>query len=368
MNRFACKPREFHYNCAVRKAAGKDIVRLDVLRGLGRVFHDWLRGTPPSPPGSLHGCRHEPLDGSPLRIEVHAENMEFGYELVQLAPYAHAACMHGMLRLRSLCTGMRPFYYFAAASDLQAANDVPCIRYYQNWDTRNTTWSMHSQHKQPVGNFWERQPPYRMRFCNPAMRRNGRTIALVLAKQGIVGRPKFMPEGVRNAWSISGLLKLLKALSARADQVYYFRAGAVMPSDQTGDAGPNVYNDTAEIRARLPRVRLLQDTVQSGHRYSEALNKRQLEIAATADVVVATQGGAAVLASLVATRLAVLCRVGKECNGNPPDVHWWRLLNKATIVKNDDEAALTRQAVQLLDASKRKRGEDHMHCAGAVHE
>ena len=104
---------------------------------------------------------------------------------------------------------MRPFYYFATASDLQAANVVPCSRYYH---TRNTTWSWHSQHKQPVGNFWERQPPYRMRFCNPAMRRNGRTIALVLAKQGIVGRPNSMPDGVRNVWSISGLLGLLKAL------------------------------------------------------------------------------------------------------------------------------------------------------------
>ena len=51
-----------------------------------------------------------------------------------------------------------------------------------------------------------------MRFCNPAMRRNGRTIALVLAKQGIVGRPNSMPDGVRNVWSISGLLGLLKAL------------------------------------------------------------------------------------------------------------------------------------------------------------
>ena len=148
--------------------------------------------------------------GHILHIEVHAENMEFGYELVQLAPYAHAACLHGMLRLRSLCTGMRPFYYFAAASDLQAANVVPCSRYFQH--TQNTTWSWHSQHKQPVGNFWERQPPYRMRFCNPAMRRNGRTIALVLAKQGIVGRPNSIPDGVRNVWSISGLLGLLKAL------------------------------------------------------------------------------------------------------------------------------------------------------------
>ena len=336
---------ELALHSQIRATFASNVVTLSALRGAGVLFQRWLRATPPPLPGLRAGCRATPPDDTPLRIEVHAESMEFGYELVQLAPYAYAACLHGVLRLRSVCHGMAPFYTFAPP-----APEVPCTRSVRIDHSANASWSMRMQHAQPVGRFWERQPPYRAWYRQPALRgRNGgRTLALVLAKQGILGMPSFAPSGVHNAWSLEGLLALLARLSARAGRVYYLRAGAALPAEQTGDDPRDAYNDTAEIRARLPRVRLLHDMVSPGPEYANELNALQLKLAATADVTVATQGGAAVLASLVATRLVLLCRVGQECFGRPPDVQWWRRLNGATIVTGGNETALTEHAVALL--------------------
>jgi len=349
-----CAPLELHTNCAIRIATGRNVVSLNEIRGLGPLFDAWLQNAQLAlNVGPRKGCIAKPSDGSPLRVELHAENMEFGYELVQVAPHAYAACLYGMLRVRSLCAGMHPFYYFVGKKVLQDARVVSCDRVGGTVPPK-ATWSMRAQHARPFGKFWERQPPYRAHFFDPSLRKRGRRTALVLTKQGILGMQSFAPSGTRNAWSMRGLMGLLGALSAHTDQVYYFRAGSVMACEQTGDTGPDVYNDTSEIRARFPRVNLLQDLVPDA-RDKASLNAQQLKLAASADVVVATQGGAAVLGSLVAKRLVILCRLGQECYGRPPDVHWWKLLNQATIVTGSDEAQLTRSAVALLTAPSRLR-------------
>ena len=338
----SCRSGELGVHCFIRQRAGGNVVNLSVLRGYGHLFDDWLRAAPSSNEG---GCPFEPPDGTPLRVHVHGEDMEFGYELVQLMPYAHAACLHGVLELRSYCQGMRPFYFFASKLALLKAAEVQCRRDITH-EIPGGTWSMRAQHARPVGRFWERHPAYRQHYHSPAWRHT--RSALVLAKQGIAGVKSFMPSGVRNTWSMPGLIALLQQLNAHADRVVYFRAGAALPPAQTGDVGPNAYNDTAEIRARAPNVTFLQDMVARGPGYANRLNEMQLVLAATAQVTVATQGGAAVLSSLAAERLVILCRVGQECHGRPPDVTWWRRLNNATVVIGADEAALAREAVRML--------------------
>ena len=334
-----CAPQEHQVHCQIRQLAGGNAVNLSTLRGFGATFDAWLRKTPVNHTG---GCPTVPPDGTSLRVHVHAEDMEFGYELVQLAPYAYAACRHGVLVLRSICAGMRPFYYFAGSDALDAAMVVPCIR-----STMGPNVTVQAQHARPTGRFWERQPPYRAAYRSASPKHG---TAFVMTKQGIIGMPLWAPSGVRNAWSLPGLVGLLAELSVHANQVYYFRAGSALPATQTGDDGPSRYNDTAEIRARLPGVVLLQDMIEHepASTYAERLNLAQLVRAASADVVVATQGGSAVLASLVAHRLVILCRVGQECEGRSPDVTWWRRLNNATIVTGGDEVKLTATAVQML--------------------
>ena len=348
-----CAPQEHQVHCQIRQLAGGNAVNLSTLRGFGATFDAWLRKTPVNHTG---GCPTVPPDGTSLRVHVHAEDMEFGYELVQLAPYAYAACRHGVLVLRSICDGMRPFYYFAGSDALDAAMVVPCIR-----STMGPNVTVQAQHARPTGRFWERQPPYRAAYRSASPKHG---TAFVMTKQGIIGMPLWAPSGVHNAWSLPGLVRLLAELSAHANQVYYFRAGSALPATQTGDDGPSRYNDTAEIRARLPGVVLLQDMIEHepASTYAERLNVAQLVRAASADVVVATQGGSAVLASLVAHRLVILCRVGQECRGEPreavtrrhgqgrrsPDVTWWRRLNNATIVTSGNEVKLTATAVQML--------------------
>ena len=348
-----CAPQEHQVHCQIRQLAGGNAVNLSTLRGFGATFDAWLHKTPVNHTG---GCPTVPPDGTSLRVHVHAEDMEFGYELVQLAPYAYAACRHGVLVLRSICAGMRPFYYFAGSDALDAAMVVPCIR-----STMGPNVTVQAQHARPTGRFWERQPPYRAAYRSASPKHG---TAFVMTKQGIIGMPLWAPSGVHNAWSLPGLVRLLAELSAHANQVYYFRAGSALPATQTGDDGPSRYNDTAEIRARLPGVVLLQDMIEHepASTYAERLNVAQLVRAASADVVVATQGGSAVLASLVAHRLVILCRVGQECRGEPreavtrrhgqgrrsPDVTWWRRLNNATIVTSGNEVKLTATAVQML--------------------
>lgn len=330
MLRESCASSELAVHCSIRKHFGADRITLSQLRSHRALLNAWLRSTPLP---TADGCLASPPDRTPLRVEVHGEDIEFGYELVQVVPYAYAACLHGVLQLRSYCTGMQPFYYFALSDHIVRKK---CNRHAFH---SNSTYNMLAQHARPVGRFWDRQPPYRDRYFDPGLRRSHpRGIALVLTKQGAPNLPVWAPSGTSNTWSETGLQRLLRALSERADRVYYD------------------HSDGAESRHALQMVEdgkvMLVRKVASGISArgdsADALNQAKLQLAATADVVVATQGGAAVLGSLVAKQLLILCRRGRECFGRPPDVVWWRLFNNATIETHTDESVLTQRAVALL--------------------
>ncbi len=324
-----------HYN--IRQHFGTDRVTLSQLRGNRTLLNDWLRATPPV---RDHGCPWSPPDRTPLRVELHAEDIEFGYELVQVAPYAHAACLHGVLELRSYCTGMNPFYFFTIDDMVQGVDVVACKRHAFH---PNATYSMFAQHARPVGRFWERQPPYRDWYYDLDLKRaHPGGIALVLTKQGAPKLPAWAPSGMSNTWSEQGLRWLLQNLSYCADRVYYHHADGSYPEFVLAMES---HGDLTLLREFEYNKELRELTHDSE---ADALNRAQLRLAATADVVVAAQGGGAVLASLVATQLLILCRAGQECFGRPPDVVWWRHLNNATIETHIDEDVLTRRAVEML--------------------
>ena len=76
---------------------------------------------------------------------------------------------------------------------------------------------------------------------------------------------------------------------------------------------------------------------------SADLNQAKLQLAATADVVVATQGGAAVLGSLVAKQLLILCRRGVSASAARPT---WCGGGFSTTPpsRHTDESVLTQRA------------------------
>ena len=114
------------------------------------------------------------------------------------------------------------------------------------------------------------------------------------------------------------------------------------------------YEDIEMIRAHTHRVKLLDELVPRGAGYLDRLNLAQLVLTASADVTIATQGGAAVLSSYAATNVVMLCRAGFECAGDSgggevqsaPDVAWWSKLNNATITQSSNERALQWAALQ----------------------
>lgn len=424
-----CFPNELWVHCKIRARLG-DRTTLYSIRRLGSLFDEWLaaahmrspvnasfassviadgdRCGPTSPSfwsqkgfgrsvkcvreraELLSSCPMQPPDGTPLIVEMHGEALEFGYELVQVVPYAYAACLLGVLRVRSFCAGMRPFYFFAGVAHLDAANEVECDRRADCASLPNSTASRSvgaelfpTQHKRPSGNFWQRHPPFlasynvqsRSSLLLSAHDGTQERIAFIANKRGILGMPSWAPSGTANSFSVSGLRELLDSLEPCFDRIVYFRANAALSSEVSGDGDrecPNAttrprppslrrgkplpYLDVEMIRARRSsKVIMLHELIEAGPRYTERLNSAQLVLAASARVVVTVQGGGAVLSSIASSNVVMLCRAGHECSGDSgarpphpqakPDAAWWSKLNNASFVVGEDESSLSMAAL-----------------------
>ena len=172
-------------------------------------------------------------------------------------------------------------------------------------------------------------------------------ITVLLAAYAAVVLPvgDVIETGVYQGGTTVLMARLLQNLSYYADRVYYHHADGSYPDFALAMES---HGDLTLLREFEDNSDLRELTNDSG---ADTLNRAQLRVAATADVVVAAQGGGAVLGSLVATQLLILCRAGQECFGRPPDVVWWRRLNNATIETHIDEDVLTQRAVEMLPST-----------------
>ncbi len=143
-------------------------------------------------------------------------------------------------------------------------------------------------------------------------------------------------------------MRLLRRLLLCFDQVVYFRASAAAPDDSLGETAEAIgsYPDQETIRESLPTVVMLQDTVAAGPGFLDRLNAAQLILSASADVTLGVQGGGAVLTSLTADPLYLICRSGMECRMPNGDVGFWSVYNNATVVTSSSEEALSILATQ----------------------
>ena len=390
----SCAPGEAELYCATRRLLGS-ITNLSALRLSTPLFRAWLNTTAPNPwraptnrqCGALSlsvgaenlnaavacmlkraiqggGCR---AAQTPLIVYVDAENIEFGYTLFQTIPDAFMLCAHGVLRVRSFCEGMRPFFFFAGAAQLASAHVRRCdlTGINQSDFTR--------QHNRPLFNFRARQPPFRSAFRMPleanysasCAARPGRTgcatprLAFVFNKRGILGMPHWHPSGEINSWGLPDLINLVRKLLPLGN-VVYFRPGSIGVDDDDQAAfnrqmhirTSHSYNELLELRRKMPEATLLLDVLVRGgfpQRPRAALldhaNAAQLLLTASADVVVGTQGESGVLTSLTSRRFVMLCRSGQEC---VKDARWWSQYNTATMVTGGNISHLTILATSLL--------------------
>mmetsp|Transcript_16003 Transcript_16003/g.34760 ORF Transcript_16003/g.34760 Transcript_16003/m.34760 type:complete len:99 (-) Transcript_16003:171-467(-) len=80
----------------------------------------------------------------------------------------------------------------------------------------------------------------------------------------------------------------------------------------------------------------------------DRMNAAQLVLGASAQLTVGVAGGTAVLASLVSTKLLMLCRSGHECDNDFQNLYRF---NNATIVVSSSEAVLIQESASGCPAA-----------------
>lgn len=256
---------------------------------------------------------------------VDSKGTEFGYELIQVIPWAYWLYKKGELEGTISSKDTAPLYYFSP-SHLEEYNKR------KSGDILGSNFPIKNIHQYNLDLSKWTPPPYKEYYKNEDFLFN-KDLVIITNKYAIE-----WGERPQNFYSLEMLRALFKYLNPKY-QIIYHRA-----KHKTEEAIIKDLNEKDILKSEFPEIILFEDLLDKNN---IGYNLLQLKLFANCDNFISMQGGSSILSSYFAKNNFIYAVKGQELNYNSYN-NWYHEFSGSKIYHHNNYKSLIKNIKEIL--------------------